>query len=84
MMKLTSEEFAKRPEKWIEDTVREHETVVIEAQAGRAVMISEEDWNSINDILQVVSMSGMAESIRSGLQDEIEITAEHLEHSSAV
>ncbi|MFG1490036.1 hypothetical protein ABMA58_12375 [Oceanospirillum sp. HFRX-1_2] len=79
MMKLTSEEFARQPKKWVEQTVQEHGTIVIEGEVGRAVMISEEDWNSINDILQVVSMSGMAESIRSGLQDEIDHTAENID-----
>lgn len=63
----------------VEKTATEHATVLIKAQAGNAVMISEEDWNSINDILQVVSMSGMAESIRAGLQQEIKQTAEHID-----
>lgn len=79
MMTLTSEEFACDPKQWVEQTVQEHGTIVIESEIGRAVMISEEDWNSINDILQVVSMSGMAESIRSGLQDEIDLTAENID-----
>lgn len=79
MMKLTCDEFSQQPEHWVEHTVRELGTLVIEIEAGRAVMISEEDWRSINDILQVVSMSGMADSIRSGLQGEIDTTADHLE-----
>ncbi|WP_086480283.1 type II toxin-antitoxin system Phd/YefM family antitoxin [Oceanospirillum sanctuarii] len=79
MMKLTGKEFARHPEQWVNQTVQEHGTIVIEGEIGRAVMISEEDWNSINDILQVVSMSGMAESIRSGLQDEIDLTAENID-----
>lgn len=79
MIKLTSKEFTDQVDYWVNQTVREHGTVVIEGQEGRAVMISEADWDSINDILQVVSMSGMAESIRSGLQDEIDTTAENID-----
>ncbi len=78
MMKLTSKEFARRPDQWIDQAVQEQATIVIEGESGRAVMISEEDWNSINDILQVVSMSAMAESIRSGpeSQDTLKTVAE--------
>ncbi|OOV88075.1 type II toxin-antitoxin system Phd/YefM family antitoxin [Oceanospirillum linum] len=70
MMKLTSKEFARRPEQWVDQTVQEQATIFIEGESGRAVMISEEDWNSINDILQVVSMSAMAESLRSEPQSQ--------------
>lgn len=76
MVTLTSEEFAQRPQQWVEETVQEHGTIVIEAQAGRAVMISEEDWNAINKILQVASMSGMADSIRSDSKREINTSTE--------
>lgn len=79
MIKLTSQEFAQQVEHLVNQTAEEHSTVLIRAKKGNAVMISEEDWNSINDILQVVSMSGIAESLRQGLQGEIDATADHID-----
>jgi len=79
MIRMTVNDFYADLNRVVDKTATDHATVLIEGQAGNAVMISEEDWNSINDILQVVSMSGMAESIREGLQLEIIQTAEHID-----
>lgn len=79
MIKLTSEDFNGQQDHWLHQVACEHETLLVQGREGNAVLISEEDWNAINDILQVVSMSGMAESIRSGLQEEIDVTADHID-----
>ncbi|MAC45848.1 type II toxin-antitoxin system Phd/YefM family antitoxin [Oceanospirillum beijerinckii] len=79
MIRMTVNDFRAGLNMVVNKTATEHATVLIEGEGGNAVMISEEDWNSINDILQVVSMSGMAESIREGLQLEIKQTAEHID-----
>lgn len=78
-MLVSSQEFSNHLDQWLNKTAQEHGTLIVEGRKGRVVVISEDDWKSINDILQVVSMSGMAESIRSGLQQEIDVTAEHLD-----
>ena len=79
MITLSCKELAEDINHWVAQTVKEHGTLVIEGDRGRAVMISEEDWTSINNILQLVSMSGMAESIRAGLQNEIDTTADNID-----
>lgn len=79
MMEFTIQEFARNLEALLDRTAQDNETLLIKGAQGNAVVVSEEDWQAINDILQVVSMSGMAESIRHGLQQEISTTAEHLE-----
>ncbi|WP_051206042.1 type II toxin-antitoxin system Phd/YefM family antitoxin [Oceanospirillum maris] len=78
-MMMTTKEFAQQIDQLVDKTAQTHETVFIKGDSGNVVMISEEDWNSINSILQVVSMSGIAESIRSGLQEEIDTTADNID-----
>jgi len=79
MIRMTPDELQKDLCTVVDTTAVEHTTILIQGTQGNAVMISEEDWNSINDILQVVSMSGIAESLREGLQGRIEQTAENID-----
>ncbi|OPX56978.1 Antitoxin component YafN of the YafNO toxin-antitoxin module, PHD/YefM family [Oceanospirillum multiglobuliferum] len=79
MIKITLNELQDKLADYINDTALNHKTLLIQGHAGNAVMISEDDWNSINDILQVVSMSGIAESLREGLQETIDQTAENID-----
>jgi antitoxin YefM len=44
-----------------------HEPIQITGKRANAVLISEEDWRSIQETLYLVSIPGMRESIRKGL-----------------
>lgn len=79
MVRIKAGDLVKKLNETVNSTAQENKTILIEGEKGNAVMISESDWNSINDILQVVSMSGIAESIREGLQFDIDTTAEHID-----
>jgi antitoxin YefM len=45
---------------------------VITEKQGNAVLLAEADWNAINETLHLLSMPGMRESIREGLETSIE------------
>jgi antitoxin YefM len=53
--------------KLIDEVAESHEPVEITGRRGNAVLISEEDWRSIQETLYLLSISGMRESIRKGL-----------------
>ncbi len=42
-------------------------------------MLSEEDWNAINETLFLVSIPGMRESIREGMETDLEECSEDLD-----
>lgn len=42
-------------------------------------MLSEEDWNAIAETLHLLSMAGMRESIRQGLETPMEDCAKELD-----
>jgi antitoxin YefM len=48
-----------------------HEEVLITGPRSNAVLVSEEDWNAIQETLRLLSVSGMGESIREGLDTSV-------------
>ena len=56
----------------IDETVSSHRPIIIKGKRSNAVLLSEEDWNAINETLYLVSMPGMRESIREGLQTDVD------------
>lgn len=48
----------------IDETAEAHEPILITAKRNNAVLISEEDWRSIEETLYLSSIPGMVESIR--------------------
>lgn len=56
----------------IDETAEAHKQVLITRQRNNAVLVSQEDWNAIQETLHLVSIPGMAESIIEGGQTPVE------------
>ncbi len=54
----------------IDETADSHQPIIITGKRNNAVLISEEDWNAINETLHLVSMPGMRDSIKEGLETD--------------
>ena len=52
----------------IDETTNTHQPIVITGKRGNAVLVSEEDWNAISETLHLMSIPGMRESIREGME----------------
>ena len=52
----------------IDDTAVNHEPVLITTKRNNAVLVGEDDWNSIQETLFLLSVPGMQESIQNGLK----------------
>jgi antitoxin YefM len=57
----------------IDQTTQSHEPIVITGKRGNAVLVSEDDWRSIQETIYLLNIPGMRESIREGLATPIEI-----------
>ncbi|NOQ49467.1 MAG: type II toxin-antitoxin system prevent-host-death family antitoxin [Nitrosomonadaceae bacterium] len=57
--------------KLIDETAESHQPIVITGKRNNAVLISESDWNAINETLYLLSVPGMRESIKEGLEEEV-------------
>jgi prevent-host-death family protein len=60
----------------VEETVDSSEPVQITGKRGNAVLISERDWNALQETLYLLSIPGMRESIRLGLDTPLDACAE--------
>ncbi|MCP4494436.1 MAG: type II toxin-antitoxin system Phd/YefM family antitoxin [Gammaproteobacteria bacterium] len=56
----------------IDEAANSHEPIRITGKRANAVLLSEEDWNAINETLYLVSIPGMRESIQEGMRIELE------------
>ncbi len=63
----------------IDEASESHEPIYISGKRSNAVLISEEDWRSIQETLHLLSIPGMRESIIEGLQTPVEECSEEPE-----
>lgn len=63
----------------IEQTQEFHEPIMISGKRGNAVLISEEDWNSIQETLYLSSIRGMKESILESSKKPLEDSVKELD-----
>ena len=54
--------------KLIDETNDSHEPISITGKRGNAVLISESDWNSIQETMYLLNIPGMRESIIKGME----------------
>ncbi|MBA3066453.1 type II toxin-antitoxin system Phd/YefM family antitoxin [bacterium] len=64
--------------KLMDKTAQLHEPIQITGKRNSAVLISEDDWRSINETLYLLSIPGMRESIRKGLKTPLNKCAKTL------
>ena len=55
-----------------------HKPVRITGKRSNAVLVSEDDWNAIQETLHLLSIPGMRESIRKGLKAPVKGLARKL------
>ncbi|MEY3555925.1 MAG: type II toxin-antitoxin system Phd/YefM family antitoxin [Microcystis aeruginosa LL13-03] len=62
----------------VERVSQSHEPVTITSKRGNVVLISEEDWHSIQETLYLKSIPGVWESIEAGMKESIEDCSDEL------
>lgn len=65
--------------KLLDQVAETHEPVHISGRRGAAVLISEDDWRSIQETLHLLSVPGMRESIIEGMKTPVEECAGDLD-----
>ena len=79
MPTLTATEARSKLYRLIDEAAASHEPIVITGKRGSAVLISEDDWRSVQETLYLLNIPGMRESIREGLATPIEKCSEDIE-----
>ncbi len=72
MTTLTASQARARLYKLLDQAAESHEPIQITGKRANAVLVSEEDWRSIQETLYLLSIPGMRASIRKGLKEPVE------------
>ncbi len=56
----------------IDEAAEAHEPILITGQRHNAILVSQEDWNAIQETLYLLSVPGMRESLHEGMNTPIE------------
>ncbi len=72
MKTITEEQAQGNLPQLLEQTALSHEPVQINGRTASAVLVSEEDWRSIEETLYLLSVPGMRASIQEGMQTPLE------------
>jgi prevent-host-death family protein len=55
----------------IDEAATTHAPILITGKRGNAVLLSEEDWNAVQETLYLLSVPGMRKSIKEGLETPV-------------
>ncbi|MCP4282979.1 MAG: type II toxin-antitoxin system Phd/YefM family antitoxin [bacterium] len=55
----------------IDEATNTHKPILIKGKRGNAVLLSESDWNAVTETLHLLSIPGMRESIKEGMEEEL-------------
>lgn len=72
MTTMTISEAKANLSRLLDDVSESHKPAIITGKRSNGILISEEDWNSIQETLYLMSIPGMRESIREGMETPIE------------
>lgn len=76
MSSITATEARANLYRLIDEAAESHQPLLITGKRNKAVLLSEEDWEAIQETLFLLSLPGMRESIREGLETPSESCAE--------
>ena len=79
MSTITATEARKRLYTLVDDVAESHKPIQIVGKRNSAVLLSEEDWRSIQETLYLTSIPKMRESILEGLDTPVEECEEELD-----
>ncbi|MGR2740186.1 type II toxin-antitoxin system Phd/YefM family antitoxin [Billgrantia sp. Q4P2] len=72
MSGITATEARSNLYRLIDETAESHQPIVIMGKRNKAVLVSEEDWAAIQETLYLLSVPGMRESIRKGMETSVD------------
>lgn len=78
MTTLTASEARASLYRLIDEASENHQPVLITGKRNNAVLVSADDWAAIQETLYLLSVPGMRESIREGMETPIDECSKEL------
>jgi len=79
MQTLTASDARASLYRLLDETSETHQPITITGKRNNAVLISAEDWSAIQETLHLLSVPGMRESIKNGLEESIDSCSKELD-----
>ncbi len=79
MTAITASEARANLYRLIDEAASSHQPLLIAGKRNKAVLVSEEDWQAIQETLFLLSVPGMRESIREGMDTPADECCEDLD-----
>ena len=79
MSRFTVSEARANLYRLIDDAAENHSPVLITGKRNNAILVSEEDWAAIQETLHLLSIPGMRESIRAGMEAPLDDFSKELD-----
>jgi len=79
MTMLSASEARANLYRLMDEAAASHVPILISGRRNNAVLISAEDWHAIQETLFLLSVPGMRESIKSGMNEEVGSCAAELD-----
>jgi antitoxin YefM len=79
MTAITASEARANLYRLIDEAASSHQPLLISGKRNNAVLVSEEDWEAIQETLFLLSVPGMRESIRQGIETPVDECSEVLD-----
>jgi prevent-host-death family protein len=79
MTAITASEARANLYRLIDEAASTHRPLLITGKRNNAVLVSAEDWEAIQETLFLLSVPGMRESIREGMEASVDECAEDLD-----
>lgn len=78
MQSLTASEARANLYRLLDQTAETHKPVTISGKRNSAVLVSAEDWEAIQETLYLLTVPGMRESIKEGMEEDVDSCSEDL------
>ena len=78
MAVLTASEARANLYRLIDQAAESHQPIVIAGKRSSAVLVSEEDWQAIQETMFLISIPGMRKSIRDAMAEPLSQSAREL------
>lgn len=79
MVTLTASEARANLYRLIDQAADSHQPIHIAGKKASAVLVSAEDWQAIQETLHLLSIPGLRESIKEGMAEPLEESAQDLD-----
>ncbi|HUG97965.1 MAG TPA: type II toxin-antitoxin system Phd/YefM family antitoxin [Gammaproteobacteria bacterium] len=79
MAAITASEARANLYRLIDEAAASHQPLKISGKRNNAVLVSEEDWEAIQETLFLLSVAGMRDSIRQGMETPVDECVEDID-----